>query len=386
LCDKPFLKFERLLETYVAFAPRGFTSFRMAIPIWLREKLFLKDLLPREVKRWAPRYPWEERLLCGEHHLSHAARAFCASPFERATILTMDGVGEWSTTSLAEGEGNRIRILRDGRSIRGDARSPTMQRMLNLKVKCRESFRPFAPSVLRERVADWFELDGDSPYMLLVADVAKGRRRAMLVEEQALFGIEKLNVPRSEIPAVTHVDYSARTQTVYRETNPHYHALLNAFEDLTGCPVIVNTSFNVHGEPIVWNPEDAFQCFMGTELETLGGVTACCGRRRRTRRCGATTAARSSRTSSLSDLTLSGPHEGVRKASYRLKGPVGGELPPRLLVPPALRTQYGHASEVPRQTDQRPLLARRFQTSAQELPIPQHRLDDPKHRLHLLLA
>ena len=518
--DKPFLKFERLLETYLAFAPRGFTSFRMAIPVWLREKLFLKDLLRRELKRWAPRYPWEERLLFGEHHLSHAASAFYPSPFEKAAILTMDGVGEWTTTSLAEGEGNRVRILREihfphslgllysaftyytgfkvnsgeykvmglapygepryaqtifddlidlkpdgtfrlnldyfdyctgltmtnrrfderfggpprkpsepvtqrhmnlaasvqavteeamlrltrsvaretgaenlclaggvalncvangkilrdgrfkrlwvqpaagdaggalgaalaayhgfagqpraadgrtdrmqgsylgpafeqqdierrltaagarfgvlpsddvprvcareiaegralgwfqgrmefgpralgGRSILGDARSPTMQRMLNLKVKYRESFRPFAPSVLRERVADWFELDGDSPYMLLVADVAKGRRRAMSDEEQALFGIEKLNVPRSEIPAVTHVDYSARIQTVHRETNPRYHALLSEFEALTGCPVVVNTSFNVRGEPIVCTPEDAFHCFMGTELDTL---------------------------------------------------------------------------------------------------------------------
>ncbi len=518
--DKPFLKFERLLETYLAFAPRGFTSFRMAIPVWLREKLFLKDLLRRELKRWAPRYPWEERLLFGEHHLSHAASAFYPSPFEKAAILTMDGVGEWTTTSLAEGEGNRVRILREihfphslgllysaftyytgfkvnsgeykvmglapygepryaqtifddlidlkpdgtfrlnldyfdyctgltmtnrrfderfggpprkpsepvtqrhmdlaasvqavteeamlrltrsvardtdaenlclaggvalncvangkilrdgrfkglwvqpaagdaggalgaalsayhgfagqprdadggwdrmrgaylgpafeqadserrltaagarfevlaeedvprvcareiadgralgwfqgrmefgpralgGRSILGDPRSPTMQRMLNLKVKYRESFRPFAPSVLRERVADWFELDGDSPYMLLVADVAKGRRRAMSDEEQALFGIEKLNVPRSEIPAVTHVDYSARIQTVHRETNPRYHALLSEFEALTGCPVVVNTSFNVRGEPIVCTPEDAFHCFMGTELDTL---------------------------------------------------------------------------------------------------------------------
>ena len=136
-------------------------------------------------------------------------------------------------------------------------------------MKYRESFRPFAPSVLRERVADWFELDGDSPYMLLVADVAKGRRRAMSDEEQALFGIEKLNVPRSEIPAVTHVDYSARIQTVHREINPRYHALLSEFEALTGCPVVVNTSFNVRGEPIVCTPEDAFHCFMGTELDTL---------------------------------------------------------------------------------------------------------------------
>lgn len=518
--DKPFLKFERLLETYLAFAPRGFSSFREAIPVWLREKLFLKDLLRRELKRWGPRYPWEERLLFGEHHLSHAASAFYPSPFEKAAILTLDGVGEWTTTSLAQGEGNRIQILREihfphsigllysaftyytgfkvnsgeykvmglapygepryaqailddlidlkpdgtfrldldyfdyctgltmtnrrfderfggpprkpsepltqrhmdlaasvqavteeamlrltrsvaretgaenlclaggvalncvangkilrdgrfkrlwvqpaagdaggalgaalaayhgfagrpreadgrtdgmrgsylgpafeqqeierrltaagarfgvlpsadvpracareiaegralgwfqgrmefgpralgGRSILGDARSPTMQRMLNLKVKYRESFRPFAPSVLRERVADWFELEGDSPYMLLVADVAKGRRRAMSDEEQALFGIEKLNVPRSEIPAVTHVDYSARIQTVHRETNPRYHALLSEFEALTGCPVVVNTSFNVRGEPIVCTPEDAFHCFMGTELDTL---------------------------------------------------------------------------------------------------------------------
>ncbi|HEX9181422.1 MAG TPA: carbamoyltransferase C-terminal domain-containing protein, partial [Burkholderiales bacterium] len=156
-----------------------------------------------------------------------------------------------------------------GRSILGDPRSPTMQKTLNLKVKYRESFRPFAPSVLREHVSDWFELDGDSPYMLLVADVAAKRRRAMTREEQALFGIEKLNVPRSDLPAVTHVDYSARIQTVHRETNPRFHALLSAFQALTGCPVLVNTSFNVRGEPIVGTPEDAFRCFMGTELDTL---------------------------------------------------------------------------------------------------------------------
>jgi carbamoyltransferase len=156
-----------------------------------------------------------------------------------------------------------------GRSILGDARSPSMQSVLNLKVKYRESFRPFAPSVLRERVSDWFELDGDSPYMLIVADVVNRRRRQMTAAEEALFGIEKLNVPRSEIPAVTHVDYSARVQTVHRETNPRYHALLSAFEDWTGCPVLVNTSFNVRGEPIVGTPEDAFRCFMGTEIEAL---------------------------------------------------------------------------------------------------------------------
>ncbi len=155
------------------------------------------------------------------------------------------------------------------RSILGDARSPIMQSVLNLKVKYRESFRPFAPSVLRERAREYFDLDTDSPYMLLVADVAEDRRRSMTDEEQQLFGIAKLNVPRSDIPAVTHVDYSARVQTVHRETNPRYHALIKAFERLTGCPVIVNTSFNVRGEPIVCTPEDAFHCFMGTEIEAL---------------------------------------------------------------------------------------------------------------------
>jgi carbamoyltransferase len=155
------------------------------------------------------------------------------------------------------------------RSILGDARSRTMQSTLNLKVKYRESFRPFAPSVLREDVADWFELEKDSPYMLLVADVVEARRRQMTPEEKALFGIEKLNVPRSEIPAVTHVDYSARIQTVHRETNPRYHGLISAFRERTGCAVIVNTSFNVRGEPIVCTPEDAFHCFMGTEIEAL---------------------------------------------------------------------------------------------------------------------
>jgi len=519
--DKPFLKFERLLETYVAFAPRGFKSFSMAIPLWLREKLFLKDLLVKELRGRGSDAKLDGRLLFSEHHLSHAASAFYPSPFDEAAVLTMDGVGEWATTSLACGAGDRLevrreihfphslgllysaftyytgfkvnsgeykvmglapygepkyaglvfehlmdlkpdgsfrlnleyfdyctgltmtnarfhelfggpprkpevwltqremdlaatiqavteevvlrltrsitaetglkdlclaggvalncvangKVLRDGhvrdvwiqpaagdaggalgaalvahhlyrgqprsrpngagdrmkgaylgpeysqaecearlraagarfevlddaalvrasaqslaegkalgwfqgrmefgpralggRSILGDARSPTMQSVLNLKVKYRESFRPFAPSVLRERVAEWFELDHDSPYMLLVADVVRSRRRTMTGEEAARFGIEKLNVPRSDIPAVTHVDYSARIQTVHRETNPRYHALIAAFESLTGCPVIVNTSFNVRGEPIVCTPEDAFRCFMGTEVERL---------------------------------------------------------------------------------------------------------------------
>jgi carbamoyltransferase len=518
--DKPFLKFERLLETYLAFSPRGFRSFRMAIPLWLKEKLFQKKLLADELADISEFDGLTDRLLFTEHHLSHAASAFFPSPFERAAILTMDGVGEWATTSLAIGNGRDInvakeihfphsigllysaftyytgfkvnsgeykvmglapygepkyaqlildkivdlkpdgsfrlnqdyfdyctgltmtnatfddlfgaparsagelltprhmdlaasvqsvteeivlrltrsiaaetgernlclaggvalncvangKVLRDGkfdqiwiqpaagdaggalgaalaaqhmhdsvprtthnvidamkgaylgpsfsdddaasrlfalgatltrcmpdemitqtiealtggkavgwfqgrmefgpralgaRSILGDARSAAMQRILNLKVKYRESFRPFAPSVLREDVADWFELDDDSPYMLLVADVVEGRRRAMTPDEQNLFGIDKLNVQRSDIPAVTHVDYSARVQTVHRETNPVYWQLLSAFKEVTGCPVLVNTSFNVRGEPIVCTPEEAFRCFMGTEIEML---------------------------------------------------------------------------------------------------------------------
>ena len=144
-----------------------------------------------------------------------------------------------------------------------------MQKLLNLKVKYRESFRPFAPSVLREDVAEWFEMDDDSPYMLLVADVVKAKRRQMTAEEQTLFGIDKLNVPRSEIPSVTHVDYSARVQTVHKETNPRYYALIKRFKSLTSCPVIINTSFNIRGEPIICTPEDAFRCFMGTGLDVL---------------------------------------------------------------------------------------------------------------------
>jgi carbamoyltransferase len=517
--DKPFLKFERLVETYLAFAPRGFRSFRMAMPLWTREKLFQKQLLHKELKSLGEGFDWENRLLFSEHHQSHAASAFFPSPFEEAAVLTMDGVGEWTTTSTAIGRGNQLqivkeiffphslgllysaftyytgfkvnsgeyklmglapygtprftqqildhliclqqdgsyrlnvqyfdyctglkmtngkfdrlfgqparspeqpltqfhmdiaasiqevlneaalrltrslakdtglknlcmaggvalncvangKILRDGafeqiwiqpaagdaggalgaalaayhqhqnrpriphagdsmhgaylgprfeqpeieerlraagahfsvldnadltrecvdslisgkalgwfqgrmefgpralgaRSILGDARSPRMQSILNLKVKYRESFRPFAPSVLRERVSDWFEMDTDSPYMLLVADVVKSRRRCMTEEESASFGIEKLKAPRSDIPAVTHVDYSARVQTVHKETNPRYHELLARFHEKTGCPVIVNTSFNIRGEPVVCSPEDAFRCFMGTEIESL---------------------------------------------------------------------------------------------------------------------
>ena len=516
--DKPFVKFERLLETYLSFAPRGYKTFRMAIPLWLREKLFLKDLLLKELRKISGSGKWNEELLFSEHHLSHAASAFFPSPFDEAIVLTMDGVGEWATTSAAVGRGNSLevqkeihfphslgflysaftyytgfkvnsgeyklmglapygepkykdkilehlidvkadgsfrlnigyfdfctgltmtsqrfhdlfggpprkpdqlltpyhmdlaasiqavteeivlrltrslceetgirnlclaggvalncvangKVLRDAccdriwiqpaagdaggalgaalagyhlqlgrartangdamkgsflgpaftqreiedrltrcgarfevladsaliatgaedlarskalgwfqgrmefgpralgnRSILGDPRSPGMQKTLNLKIKYRESFRPFAPSVLRERVSDWFELDCDSPYMLLVADVVRSRRREMTREEKQLFGIDKLNVPRSEIPAVTHVDYSARVQTVHEDTNPRYHALLSAFERKTGCPVLVNTSFNVRGEPIVCTPEDAFRCFMGSELDAL---------------------------------------------------------------------------------------------------------------------
>ena len=516
--DKPFLKFERLLETYLSFAPRGFKSFRMAIPLWLREKLFLRDLLAREMATLDSSVDWSNRLLFSEHHLSHAASAFFPSPFEEAAVLTMDGVGEWATTSVAVGRSNQLsiskeihfphslgllysaftyytgfkvnsgeykvmglapygvprfadqilqslldlkpdgsfrmdmayfdycagftmtnerfhrlfggaprradepltqrhmdlaasvqavteeailrltralrdesglanlclaggvalncvangRVLRDGRfdniwvqpaagdaggalgaalaayhlqedglrlvdgnamggaylgpeygqaevearlgdagarftvlddaellarvaadlaagkiagwfqgrmefgpralgnrSIIGDPRSPAMQKTLNLKIKYRESFRPFAPAVLREDVAEWFDIDRDSPYMLLVADVAARHRRAMTPEEDALFGIDKLNVPRSSIPAVTHVDYSARIQTVHRETNPRFHALLTRLKQENGCPVLVNTSFNVRGEPIVCFPEDAFRCFMGTEMDIL---------------------------------------------------------------------------------------------------------------------
>jgi carbamoyltransferase len=192
-------------------------------------------------------------------------------------VITDDALLEQCAALLAEGKvlgwfQGRMEFgprALGARSILGDARSPNMQSQLNLKVKFRESFRPFAPAVLRENVADWFELDGDSPYMLLTAGVVASRRKEMTAEQQALFGIEKLNVPRSDIPAATHVDYSARVQTVHKETNARFHALLSRFRDVTGCPVLVNTSFNVRGEPIVCTPEDAFACFMGTEIDAL---------------------------------------------------------------------------------------------------------------------
>jgi carbamoyltransferase len=205
-----------------------------------------------------------------EQRLSAAGALFEVAPNEaelldRTTAALIEGkaVG-WFQGRMEFGP----RAL-GSRSILGDPRSPTMQRTLNLQIKYRESFRPFAPSVLREDAPEWFELDDDSPYMLMVCDVAEARRIAVCEDEKQLFGIAKLNVPRSEIPAVTHVDYSARVQTVHRETNPRYHALLSAFKAKTGCPVLVNTSFNVRGEPIACIPEDAFRCFMGTEIEML---------------------------------------------------------------------------------------------------------------------
>jgi len=195
----------------------------------------------------------------------------------RYTVLSDDAMIDRTAEALAAGKTvgwfqGRMEFgprALGARSILADPRSPTMQRMLNLKVKHRESFRPFAPSVLREDVADWFELDADSPYMLLVAPVKHGRRRPTSDADRALFGIDRLNVPRSDIPAVTHVDFSARIQTVHHDTNPRYHALISKFRALTGCPVLVNTSFNVRGEPIVCTPRDAFSCFMGSEIELL---------------------------------------------------------------------------------------------------------------------
>jgi carbamoyltransferase len=193
------------------------------------------------------------------------------------TAVADDEVIEATASSLAAGDAvgwmqGRMEFgprALGARSVLGDPRSPSMQKTLNLRVKYRESFRPFAPAVLREDVADWFELDADSPYMLLVAGVRPERRRAMTEAEKALFGIDKLNIARSEIPAVTHIDYSARVQTVHAETNPRFHKLIERFKAKTGCPVLVNTSFNVRGEPIVCTPEDAFRCFMGSEIEFL---------------------------------------------------------------------------------------------------------------------
>ena len=519
--EKPFLKFERLLETYLAFAPRGFQSFAKAMPLWVKDKLFQKISLVNALKvTLGDDVDWRSRLLFSEHHLSHAASAFYPSPFDKAAILTLDGVGEWTTTSVAMGDGQDIDVVREihfphslgllysaftyytgfkvnsgeyklmglapygepiyadiireklikvaedgsfrldmsyfdyatgltmtnrkfaalfgaparrseseisqrhmdlaasiqvvteeiivkiakgisketgqrslclaggvalncvangvllregifdniwiqpasgdaggavgaalcawhmhfnenrtlpagrdgmngaflgpefddgdieaelkacgahyeklaepdlieqtvmalkneqaigwmqgrmefgpralgNRSIIADPRSTSMQKQLNLKVKYRESFRPFAPSVLAEDVGDWFEHGTDSPYMLFVADVLTNKRRVMTEAENNLFGIAKLNVPRSSIPAVTHVDYSARIQTVHRDTNPRYHELISKFKERTGVPMLVNTSFNVRGEPIVCTPSDAFRCFMGTDLDIL---------------------------------------------------------------------------------------------------------------------
>jgi carbamoyltransferase len=190
---------------------------------------------------------------------------------DEATLLsrTADALAQGKAVGWHQGRMEFGPRALGNRSILGDPRSPSMQSVLNLKVKFRESFRPFAPSVLREDVGEWFELETDSPYMLMVADVVESRRKAMSTEEQKLFGIEKLNIPRSDIPAVTHVDYSARIQTVSADTNPLYHALISAFKERTGCPVLVNTSFNVRGEPLVSTPEDAFRCFMGTDIEVL---------------------------------------------------------------------------------------------------------------------
>ena len=518
--EKPFLKFERLLETYVAFAPRGFKSFSKAMPIWLKEKLFQKKLLLENLRKLGDKKLTEKKLFFSEHHLSHAASAFFPSPFDEAIILTADGVGEWATTTVAIGKGSNLKIEKEihfphslgllysaftyyvgfkvnsgeyklmglapygkpiykdlivdnlihikedgsfrlnqdyfnyatgltmtnnnfdklfgqkvrknekdkitqfhmdiassiqkvtedimiklvrnlsevykipnlclaggvalncvangkilkekifkniwiqpaagdaggslgaclaywhleldkdrkiekedsmkgsylgpeysqeeivqvlkklganfevyedeelslitakslsdgdaigwfqgrmefgpralgGRSILGDPRSESMQKNLNLKVKYRESFRPFAPSVIYEEVKDWFNIDCKSPYMLFVAEIVDNKQKKISKEQEGLFGIDKLNVKRSEIPAVTHVDYSARVQTVHKETNPKFYKLLSKFKELTGCPVIVNTSFNVRGEPIVNTPNDAFNCFMGTELDKL---------------------------------------------------------------------------------------------------------------------
>jgi len=519
--EKPFLKFERLLETYFAFAPMGFRSFAMAIPLWIKEKLFQKYLITKELKEiFGSNFECEERLLFSEHHLSHAASAFYPSPFQSSAILTLDGVGEWTTTSLAVGKGNQLKVLKEihfphslgllysaftsytgfkvnsgeykvmglapygapkyaqlikdnliniaddgsfhldmsyfnyasgltmtnkkfdnlfggpsrkpeseltqremdlaasiqkvveeiviklakhiaketgernlclaggvalncvingslhrenifdniwiqpaagdaggalgaalavwylnyknerlvdpkkdkmkgsylgpsytddqikdeldkcgakyiklsenqlisnvvnllidkkavgwmqgrmefgpralgARSIIADPRSEFMQKQLNLKVKYRESFRPFAPSVLNEDINDWFEYKNESPYMLIVANVKKDKRLTEKENDNDLFGIDKLNVPRSLIPAVTHIDYSARIQTVHKETNPIYHNLISSFKDKTGCALVVNTSFNVRGEPIVCSPYDAFKCFMGTELDAV---------------------------------------------------------------------------------------------------------------------
>jgi carbamoyltransferase len=204
-----------------------------------------------------------------EASLRNAGAKFTVESDDQVVELTARALSEGKAVGWMSGRMEFGPRSLGNRSILGDPRSPSMQKTLNLKVKYRESFRPFAPSVLREDVTDWFELDAESPYMLLVAGVKRSRRRQMGEAEAKLFGIDKLNVPRSDIPAVTHVDYSARIQTVHKETNPRYHALLARFKELTGCAVLVNTSFNVRGEPIVCSPEDAFRCFMGSELDLL---------------------------------------------------------------------------------------------------------------------
>ena len=519
--EKPFLKFERLLETYLAFAPRGFLSFFKAMPLWIKDKLFQKSELIKKLKTTlGNNIDWNKKLLFSEHHLSHAASAFYPSPFEKAAILTLDGVGEWTTTSLSIGDGNNIHLLKEisfphslgllysaftyylgfkvnsgeykvmglapygqpkyvsliknnlikiakdgsfqldmsyfdyatgltmttkkfdtlfgsppripesdisqremdlaasiqkviediiielakaiaketgernlclaggvalncvangvlfkekifkniwiqpaagdaggalgaalsvwyihhqnartvkikrdsmkgaflgpqynkeeiedelnkcgakflklsedvmlekvvnalaeeksigwmqgrmefgprslgGRSIIADPRSPNMQKKLNLQIKYRESFRPFAPSVLMEDVQDWFDYKTESPYMLIVADLNKNKRRVLKTNKKNLFGLDLLHLNRSYVPAITHVNYSARIQTVHEETNPIYHRMISNFKEKTGCPIVINTSFNVRGEPIVCSPTDAFKCFMGTELDIL---------------------------------------------------------------------------------------------------------------------
>jgi len=204
-----------------------------------------------------------------EKRLTAAGAKFTTYSADEVTQLTAQALADGKAIGWHQGRMEFGPRSLGGRSILADARSPSAQKLLNLKVKYRESFRPFAPSVLREDVAEWFDINEDSPYMLLVADVKADKRLTMSAEQSQLFGIDKLNVPRSAIPAVTHVDYSARVQTVHAKTNPKYHALISRFKELTGCPVIVNTSFNVRGEPIVCTPEDAFRCLMGTEIEFL---------------------------------------------------------------------------------------------------------------------
>jgi carbamoyltransferase len=204
-----------------------------------------------------------------EQRLAAAGAKFTNHSDEEIITLTAQALADGKAVGWHQGRMEFGPRSLGGRSILADARSPSAQKLLNLKVKYRESFRPFAPSVLREDVSEWFDINTDSPYMLLVADVNESKRLAMTEDQNKLFGIEKLNIPRSEIPAVTHVDYSARVQTIHKQTNPKYHALVSKFKELTGCPVVVNTSFNVRGEPIVCTPEDAFRCLMGTEIEFL---------------------------------------------------------------------------------------------------------------------